>query len=132
MFNDWMASCNLNLEKERKVREDQMKYIIIEEGKHRTVFVVFVAMPDSLRDITITPILDNKGYYVNCGNHRGRKQISHVMKLRERIIDQRLRDNVSISGDVYTATRIHSCEPGYSALPNPQDSCNILLQIIKL
>ena len=34
---------------------------------------------------------------MNCSNYRGIKLLSHTAKLRERIIDQRLRDIVSIS-----------------------------------
>ena len=34
---------------------------------------------------------------MNCSNYRGIKLLSHTMKLWERIIDQRLRDIVSIS-----------------------------------
>ena len=34
---------------------------------------------------------------MNCSNYRGIKLLSHTMKLWERVIDQRLRDTVSIS-----------------------------------
>ena len=46
---------------------------------------------------TITPIYKDKGDHMNCSNYRGIKLLSHIMKLWERIIDQRLRDIVSIS-----------------------------------
>ena len=54
-------------------------------------------MPDEWRESTITPIYKDKGDHMNCSNYRGIKLLSHTMKLWERVIDQRLRDIVSIS-----------------------------------
>ena len=54
-------------------------------------------MPDEWRESTITPIYKDKGDNMNCSNYRGIKLLSHTMKLWERIIDQRLRDIVTIS-----------------------------------
>ena len=54
-------------------------------------------MPDEWRANTITPMYTVKGDRMNCSNYRGTKLLSHTMKLWERIIDQRLRDIVSIS-----------------------------------
>ena len=54
-------------------------------------------MPDEWRESIITPIYKDKGDHMNCRNYRGIKLLSHTMKLWERIIDQRLRDIVSIS-----------------------------------
>ena len=54
-------------------------------------------MPYEWRESTITPIYKYKGDHMNCSNYRGIKLLSHTMKLWERIIDQRLRDIVSIS-----------------------------------
>ena len=54
-------------------------------------------IPDEWRESTITPIYKYKGDHMNCSNYRGIKLLSHTMKLWERIIDQRLRDIVSIS-----------------------------------
>ena len=56
-------------------------------------------MPDewSERESPITPIYKDKGYHMNCSNYRGIKLLSHTMKLWERIIDQMLRDIVTIS-----------------------------------
>ena len=53
-------------------------------------------MPDEWRESTITPIYKDKGDHMNCSNYRGIKLLSHTMKLWERVIDQRLRDIVSI------------------------------------
>ena len=54
-------------------------------------------MPDEWRESSITPINKDKGDHMNCSNYRGIKLLSHTMQLWERIIDQRLRDIVSIS-----------------------------------
>ena len=54
-------------------------------------------MPDEWRESTITPICKDKGDHMNCCNYRGITLLSHTMKHWERIIDQRLRDIVSIS-----------------------------------
>ena len=54
-------------------------------------------MPDEWRESTITPIYKDKADHMNCIKYRGIKLIIHTMKLWERIIDQRLRDIVSIS-----------------------------------
>ena len=53
--------------------------------------------PDEWRESIITPIYKDKGDHTNCSNYRGIKLLSHTMKLWERIIDQRLRDIVTIS-----------------------------------
>ena len=54
-------------------------------------------MPDELRESTVTPIYKDKGDHMNCSKYRGIKLLSHTMKLWERVIDQRLKDIVSIS-----------------------------------
>ena len=54
-------------------------------------------MSDEWRESTITPFYKDKGDHMNCSNYRGIKLLSHTMKLWERIIDQRLRDIVTIS-----------------------------------
>ena len=54
-------------------------------------------MQDELRESTITPIYKDKGDHMNCSNYRRIKLLSHTMKLWERVIDQRLKDIVSIS-----------------------------------
>ena len=54
-------------------------------------------MPDEWRESTITPIYKDKGDHTKCSNYRGIKLLSHTMKLWKRIIDQMLRDIVTIS-----------------------------------
>ena len=79
---------------------DQMEYILRHSNTSsgdwgvRQLTKIFNAimqsgkMPDEWRESTITPIYKDKGDH---------KLLSHTMKLWEHIIDQRLRDIVSIS-----------------------------------
>ena len=90
---------------------DQMEYILSNSNTSsgdwgvRQLTKIFNAimqsgkMPDEWRESTITPIYKDKGDHkvMNCSNYRGIKLLSHTMKLWEHIIDQRLRDIVSIS-----------------------------------
>ena len=47
-------------------------------------------------DSVIVPVFKEKGDIQDCGNYRGIKMISHTMKIWERIIDRRLREETSI------------------------------------
>ena len=58
-------------------------------------------MPEEWRRSVIIPIYKNKGDAQCCGNYRGIKLISHTMKVRERIIETRLRGRVEISKQQY-------------------------------
>ena len=53
-------------------------------------------MPEEWRDSVIVSIFKEKGDIQDCGNYRGIKMISHTMKIWERIIDRRLREETSI------------------------------------
>ena len=53
-------------------------------------------MPKEWRDSVIVPIFKEKGDIQDCGNYRGIKMISHTMKIWERIINRRLREETSI------------------------------------
>ena len=48
-------------------------------------------MLEEWRDSVIVPIFKEKGNIHHCGNYRGINMIFHTMKIRERIIDIRLR-----------------------------------------
>ncbi|KAK9113999.1 hypothetical protein Syun_020796 [Stephania yunnanensis] len=54
-------------------------------------------MPMDWRKNTLVPIFKNKGDIQSCSNYRGIKLMSHTMKLWERIIDNRLRRETTIS-----------------------------------
>ena len=54
-------------------------------------------MPDVWRRSTLVPIYKNKGDIQNCANYRGIKLMSHTMKLWERVIERRLRQETHIS-----------------------------------
>ena len=58
-------------------------------------------IPDEWRWSTLVPIYKNKGDIQDCGNYRGIKLISHTMKIWERVIDRRLRNEVSISPEQF-------------------------------
>ena len=54
-------------------------------------------MPEEWRRCVFIPIYENKGDAQCYGNYRGIKQMSHTIKIWERIIEARLRDRVEIS-----------------------------------
>ncbi|KAK9133541.1 hypothetical protein Scep_013069 [Stephania cephalantha] len=54
-------------------------------------------MPMDWRRSTLVPIFKNKGDIQSCSNYRGIKLMSHTMKLWERIIDNRLMRETTIS-----------------------------------
>ena len=49
----------------------------------------------------LMPIFKNKGDVQSCSNYRGIKLISHTMKLWERIIERRLRSDLTFSKQQY-------------------------------
>ena len=53
-------------------------------------------MPDEWRKSVLIPIYKGKGDYKECGNFRGIKLMSHTMKLWERVVEVRLRQEVVI------------------------------------
>lgn len=58
-------------------------------------------MPEDWRKSILVPIYKNKGDAQECGNYRGIKLMNHVMKLWERVLDARLRQEVEICGQQY-------------------------------
>ena len=44
----------------------------------------------------VVPLYNGKGYIKECGNYRGIKLMSHFMKLWERVIEARIRKEVTI------------------------------------
>ena len=53
------------------------------------------------RDSVLIPIFKNKGDVQSCSNYRGIKLIGHTMKLWERIIERRLRRDLTFSNQQY-------------------------------
>ena len=49
-------------------------------------------MPEEWRDIVIIPIYKQKGYIQDCGNYK----MSHTMKIWERVLERRLREEMTI------------------------------------
>ena len=58
-------------------------------------------MPEEWRDSVLIPIFKNKGDAQSCINYRGIKLIGHTMKLWERIIERRLRRDLTFSNQQY-------------------------------
>ena len=58
-------------------------------------------MPEEWRASTLVPIFKNKGDIQECKNYRGIKLMSHTMKMWERVIEKRLREEVTISDEQF-------------------------------
>ena len=58
-------------------------------------------MPEEWRDSILIPISKNKGEVQICSNYRGIKLISHSMKLWERVVERRLRSELTFSEQQY-------------------------------
>ena len=58
-------------------------------------------MPEEWRDSVIVPIFKEKGDIRDCGNYRGTNMISHTMKIWERIIDRRLREETRMGEEQF-------------------------------
>ena len=58
-------------------------------------------MPEERRDSVLIPIFKNKCDVQSCSNYRGIKLIGHTMKLWERIIERRLRRDLTFSNQQY-------------------------------
>ncbi|XP_061629993.1 uncharacterized protein LOC133478218 [Phyllopteryx taeniolatus] len=68
------------------------------------------------RKSVLVPIFKNKGDVQSCGNYRGIKSMSLTMKLWERVVEARLRTEVSI------------CEEQYGFIPREYHRCIICLE----
>ena len=65
-------------------------------------------MPEEWRSSVLIPIYKNKGDAQCCGNYRGIKLMSHTMKVWERIIETRLRDQQTAIW-IYARKGNHRC-----------------------
>ena len=54
-------------------------------------------MPEEWRDSVLIPIFKNKCDVQSCSNYRGIKLISHIIKLWERVVERRLRNDLTFS-----------------------------------
>ena len=54
-------------------------------------------IPDEWRRSVLVPLYKDKGDIKECGNYRGIKLMSHTMKLWERVIEARVRKEVTIA-----------------------------------
>ena len=58
-------------------------------------------LPEEWRDSILIPIFKNKCDVQSCSNYRGITLISHSMKLRERVVERRLRSELTFSEQPY-------------------------------
>ena len=58
-------------------------------------------MPEECRDSMLVPIFNNKGDVQSCNNYCGIKLISDTMKLWERVIEGRLRSDLTFNNQQY-------------------------------
>ena len=58
-------------------------------------------MPEEWRDSALVPMFKNMGDVQRCSNYRGIKLISHTMKLWERVVERRLRSELTFSEQHY-------------------------------
>ena len=56
-----------------------------------------VRMPEEWRDSILIQFFKNNGDVQSCSNYRGIKLISHTMKLWERVVERRLRSELTFS-----------------------------------
>ena len=61
-------------------------------------------MPEVWRDSILIPIFKKKCDVQSCSNYRGIKLISHNMKLYERVVERRLRSELTFSEQQYTVS----------------------------
>ena len=61
---------------------------------------------DTWRKSILIPIIENKGDKMNCRNYRGIKLMCHSMKLHQRMHDNRLGNNVSISEEQFGFVKV--------------------------
>ena len=64
-------------------------------------------MPDEWRRSMLVPLYKGKGDIKECGNYLGIKLMSHSMKLWERVIEARIRKEVTIGEQ-----HLGSCQEG--------------------
>jgi len=61
------------------------------------VILSTIKMPNKWRISTVIPLCKDKGDIQHCNNYRDIKLLSHIIKLWERVIEGRLRKDISIS-----------------------------------
>ncbi|XP_063597249.1 uncharacterized protein LOC134773932 [Penaeus indicus] len=53
-------------------------------------------IPEDWRTSILVPVYKQEGDVLECGNHRGMKLLEHLLKVEEKILDQKLREVVDI------------------------------------
>ena len=75
-------------------------------------------MPDEWRKSTLIPIFKGKGDVQVCANYRGIKLTSHTLKIWERVIDRRLRQEIAIGN-----SNLDLCPRGALQMPSLHIEC---------
>ena len=78
-------------------------------------------MTEEWRASTIVPIYKEKGDIQDCGNYKGVKLMSHAMKIWERVVDKRIRNETSIGEEQF----------GFMQGRSTTDSVFVLRQIME-
>ena len=78
--------------------EEGLKWL----AEHFNVICKTAKMPREWRFSIIIPLYKNKGDIQDCNNYKGIKLLSHTMKLWERVIEKRLRKDISISENQFS------------------------------
>ena len=78
-------------------------------------------IPDILRKSILISIFKNKGDIMNCGNYRSIKLMCHIIKLYERVHENRLRNIVSISEEQFGFVKGKSTTDAIFALRHLQE-----------
>ena len=66
-------------------------------------------MPDEWTRSMLIFLYKGKGDIKLCGNYRGIKLMSHTMKLWEKVIEARIRKEVTIADRVHARKENHQC-----------------------
>ena len=76
------------------------------------------SMPNEWRKSTLIPIFKGKGDVQVCANYRGIKLTSHTLKIWERVIDRRLRQEITIGN-----SNLASYQTGAPQMPSLRLEC---------
>ena len=81
----------------KRLGEEGLKWLV----ELFNVILRTVKMPREWRFSRVIPLYKNKGDIQDCNNYRGIKLLSHTMKLWERIIERKLRVDISLSDNQF-------------------------------
>ncbi|KAI5724884.1 hypothetical protein M8J77_008337 [Diaphorina citri] len=80
-------------------------------------------IPNEWRRSVMIPIYKGKGDVQECGNYRGIKLMSHTMKIWERIVETRLREEASTSEEQFGFMLGRGTTDGVFAIRKVMEKC---------